>query len=244
MSFKRCPGSTAFAQPKIEIVRCLHCGGEAEVWSDEAEGACPKCGQTVIRTNRQSCVDWCKYARECLGEEKYKKYQDTKSCLRKEALLRAVQNSFGWDEKRKQHAKTALRYAEAILKEQPAADPNIVVATIVLSVACERDTDSGAPPGTSGPSAEAGARGSQAVLEELNYPHGFVKQVCELIAAPPSGLAENVNFRVIHDAWLLAERRAGPERPDAGARENAGIQDFLTPAGQRIAQTDRHRNDV
>lgn len=241
MPFKRCPGSVAFTQPKIEIVRCLHCGGDAEVWSDEAEGACPECGQTVIRTHRQSCVDWCKYARECLGEEKYKKYHDAKSCLRKEALLRAAQNRFGWDEKCKQHVRTVLRYAEEILKEQPAADPNIVVAAVVLSVACERGTDSGSPPGTS---AESGERGPKAVLEEMNYPNGFVKQVCDLIAPPPSGLMENVNFRVIHDAKLLADRRAGPERHDAGARDNAGLQYFLTPAGQCIAQTDRHLNDV
>ena len=230
MAFKRCPGSVAFAQPKIEIVRCLHCGGDTEVWSDEAEGVCPKCGQTVIRTNRQSCVDWCKYARECLGEEKYKKYHATKSCLRKEALLRAVYSRSGWDAKRKQRVLTVLRYAEELLKEQPAADPNIVVAAVVLGVARERATDSGAAPGTSGPSADAGKREPQAILEELNYPDGFVRQVCELLTPQPSGLAENVNFRVIHDARLLAER------PAAGARDNAGLQDFLTPAGQRLAQ--------
>ena len=210
MAFKRCPGSTAFAQPKIEIVRCPHCGGDTEVWSDEAEGVCPKCGQTVIRTNRQSCVDWCKYARDCLGEQKYKKYQDTKSCLRKEALLCAAQNRFKWDEARHQRARTVLKYAEELLKEQPAADPNIVVAAVVLSVACECEPDNGSPPGPSGPSAEAGKRESQAILEELNYPGGFVKQVCELIALPPSGPTENVNARVIRDARLLADRERVP----------------------------------
>lgn len=40
MSFKRCPGSLSFTQPKIELVRCPHCGAEAEVWSDEADGTC------------------------------------------------------------------------------------------------------------------------------------------------------------------------------------------------------------
>ena len=47
MSFKRCPGSMAFAQPKIEIVRCPHCGDDAEVWTDEAEGKCRKCGKPL-----------------------------------------------------------------------------------------------------------------------------------------------------------------------------------------------------
>lgn len=239
MSFKRCPGSTAFAQPKIEIVRCLHCGSDVEVWSDEADGVCPACGQTVIRTHRQSCVDWCKYARECLGEQKYKKYQDTKSCLRKDALLRAVQNRFGWDEKRKQRALTLLSYAEELLREQTDADPNIVVAAVVLSVACESDAGSIPLPGTSGPSTESGQRGFQDVLEELNYPQGFVKQVCEIIAPSPSGLTQNVNFRVMHDAELLADLPAGPARPVAGARNDVDFNNFLTPAGKRIAQTSR-----
>jgi len=87
MSFKRCPGSMSFTQPKIELVRCPNCGDDAEVWSDEADGKCAKCGHTVCRTTSQSCIDWCKYAKECLGDEEHKRYQDMKTRLRKETLL-------------------------------------------------------------------------------------------------------------------------------------------------------------
>lgn len=114
MGFKRCPGSTALAQPKIELVECPHCGAEAEVWSDEAEARCDECGKTVVRLNRQSCADRCKYAKECLGETKYKKYQDTKSAIRKEALMRAAADRFGLDEKQVEAAQACLKRAEEL----------------------------------------------------------------------------------------------------------------------------------
>ena len=71
MGFKRCPGSSSFTQPKIELVSCPYCAGEAEVWSDEATGTCTTCGRTVGRSTTQSCLDWCQHAEECVGEEKY-----------------------------------------------------------------------------------------------------------------------------------------------------------------------------
>ena len=34
---------------------------------------CPKCNKIVFRGEASSCIKWCKYAKECVGEEKYKK---------------------------------------------------------------------------------------------------------------------------------------------------------------------------
>ena len=157
MSFKRCPGSMAFAQPKIEIVRCPHCGEDAEVWTDEAEGKCRACGRSVCRTVTQSCIDWCKYARECLGDEGHKKYQDMKSRLRKETLLQAADKHLADDALRRQ-ARVRVEEAEQLLRRDPAADPNVVLAAAAL-----RDVG--------GPGAVAG------ILHELGYPEGFVKAV-------------------------------------------------------------------
>jgi DNA-directed RNA polymerase subunit RPC12/RpoP len=197
VGFKRCPGSVAFTQPKIELARCPHCGSDAaEVWSDEAEGRCPACGGKVVRTASQSCVDWCKYAEECLGRETYRQYQDTKSAMRKDALLRAAEDRLGWDERRKARSRAARRHAEAILREAPDADPNVVIAAAVLLGG-----------GADGPAA-------QGVLEALGYPNGFVKRVCEMIARPPAGPAADVNARTVHDAVRLAAR---PEAPPSAA---------------------------
>lgn len=74
----KCPGSQAFSQPHPEDVKCPNCGTEVEIWSDEIKVKCPKCKKTVMRKQGQSCLDWCKYAKECLGEEGYKKYLKNK----------------------------------------------------------------------------------------------------------------------------------------------------------------------
>ena len=37
---------------------------------------CPKCKGLICRERLPSCVDWCKAARECIGEEKWKKLKD------------------------------------------------------------------------------------------------------------------------------------------------------------------------
>ncbi len=84
--FKRCPGSLVFMQPKPDMIPCVACGADTEIWSDEAEGKCPSCGATVVRYASQSCVDWCKHAKECLGEDKYKKYGEMKAAMRKHAV--------------------------------------------------------------------------------------------------------------------------------------------------------------
>jgi predicted RNA-binding Zn-ribbon protein involved in translation (DUF1610 family) len=77
MPFK-CPGSQSFSQPHPEFIKCNFCGKEIEIWSDEVKTKCPACGKTVMRAGLQSCLGWCKYARECVGEDAYNKYMKTK----------------------------------------------------------------------------------------------------------------------------------------------------------------------
>ncbi len=62
-----CPGSGKFKQPEPQSIICRSCGEEAEVWTDEPEAPCRKCGARVKKDAGQSCLDWCKYARMCIG---------------------------------------------------------------------------------------------------------------------------------------------------------------------------------
>lgn len=73
-----CPGSSRFKQPVPEILQCPSCGEEVEIWTDEVEAVCRNCKVTVTRQKGQSCLDWCKYAKECVGEERYNKYLSNK----------------------------------------------------------------------------------------------------------------------------------------------------------------------
>jgi NADH pyrophosphatase NudC (nudix superfamily) len=51
---------------------CPTCHEEVEIWSNELKRQCGKCGTVVFKEDVPSCIQWCKYARECIGEERYK----------------------------------------------------------------------------------------------------------------------------------------------------------------------------
>lgn len=65
-----CPGSGKFKQPEPQAIKCRFCGRETEIWSDESQTKCDKCKKVVARELGQSCLDWCKHARECMGFKK------------------------------------------------------------------------------------------------------------------------------------------------------------------------------
>lgn len=75
-----CPGSQKFRHPQPETVKCYNCGMEGvEIWTDEVEAICPGCKGTIRRQNGQSCLEWCKYARECVGDKIYETYIGNKN---------------------------------------------------------------------------------------------------------------------------------------------------------------------
>ena len=57
---------------RVELYRCPKCGAEVEIFSDELQIRCQKCGEKVYKEKIPSCIDWCSAARQCLGEERWK----------------------------------------------------------------------------------------------------------------------------------------------------------------------------
>ncbi len=72
--FDRCPGQSS-RNLKVGVYICKNCGQEVEIFSDELRVKCPGCGKFVHKEKVPSCIEWCKSARECLGEEKWKEIQ-------------------------------------------------------------------------------------------------------------------------------------------------------------------------
>lgn len=70
---KSCPGSRKIRNPVPENVACPNCGREVEIWTDEVKATCPKCKTYVFRERQVSCIDWCPYAKECVGPEIYER---------------------------------------------------------------------------------------------------------------------------------------------------------------------------
>lgn len=69
-----CPGSKEIRTPYPEELICVFCMHKNEIWTDEPDTVCTvcnMCGKTITRDMRQSCLQWCPAAKECVGTEKY-----------------------------------------------------------------------------------------------------------------------------------------------------------------------------
>ncbi len=69
---RKCPGAANVRTPTLTVKKCPECNAEVEIFSDDLEAKCGKCG-FIIYNQIESCIQWCKHAKECLGEERYKK---------------------------------------------------------------------------------------------------------------------------------------------------------------------------
>jgi len=56
----------------IEERVCPQCGHIIEIFSVDTEVRCDNCG-FVAYNDKLSCVQWCRYAKQCVGEDMYEK---------------------------------------------------------------------------------------------------------------------------------------------------------------------------
>ena len=67
-----CPGTFNVKTPTLKIKKCPECGSDVELFSIDTLIKCEKCGFSVYN-DIQNCIQWCKYAKDCVGEELYRK---------------------------------------------------------------------------------------------------------------------------------------------------------------------------
>lgn len=69
-----CPGAAGIrGAPDLTIKTCPECGGEIELFSNEISTPCLHCG-FVAYNDKQTCLEWCQYARECVGDALYEQF--------------------------------------------------------------------------------------------------------------------------------------------------------------------------
>jgi hypothetical protein len=69
----RCPGAEHLGgTPTWKVKICPQCGGEIEIFSVDMQVACDTCG-FIAYNDIQSCIRWCKHARECVGDILYER---------------------------------------------------------------------------------------------------------------------------------------------------------------------------
>ncbi len=70
--------------PTIEEKICPQCGHTIEIFSTDTEVACENCG-FVVYNDALSCVQWCKYARQCVGDAMYEQMMQIAAHQKEEA---------------------------------------------------------------------------------------------------------------------------------------------------------------
>jgi DNA-directed RNA polymerase subunit RPC12/RpoP len=78
MSINACPGSTRIKEPVPELFECPKCHAEVEIWSNEYSRSCQNCGSEVLKDEVPTCIEWCDFGKECVGEKAYNRYMETK----------------------------------------------------------------------------------------------------------------------------------------------------------------------
>lgn len=58
---------------RVGLYKCPNCGTEVQIFSDELGIRCYHCGEMVDRNIVPACIEWCALARQCLGEERWKR---------------------------------------------------------------------------------------------------------------------------------------------------------------------------
>ena len=73
----------------IEERTCPQCGHTVELFSIDASVKCEHCGFEVYN-DALSCVQWCQYARQCVGDEMYESLMKVAEAQKKRKQERSV----------------------------------------------------------------------------------------------------------------------------------------------------------
>lgn len=199
-----CPGSQKFRQPQPEIIKCSNCGEEVEIWTDEVQATCSKCKTIVTRESGSSCLDWCKYAKECVGEQTYNKFMQNKAITTKQKLLKKLEEYFGKDTKRINHAKKVMGFAEEILKKEK-ADWHIVIPASILHDVGIKVAEEKYGSSAGHLQEKEGPKIAREILLKVGLNNEDADEICQIIAHHHSpGKVDTQNFKVLYDAdWLV-----------------------------------------
>jgi hypothetical protein len=79
-----CPGASRIKEPIPEFFKCGKCGAEVEIWTHEFSRKCQVCGNNVLKEEVPTCIEWCDYGKDCVGEEAYNRYMKAKGAKKED----------------------------------------------------------------------------------------------------------------------------------------------------------------
>ena len=232
----RCPGQDQrFWKPgDIFEVKCPACDQAVEFFKDEPKLKCRNCGQEVANPKIDlGCAEWCQYAEQCLGIQV--------GAVR-ERLIQEMEKVFAADQRRIDHARAVLNYAEQIQVAE-GGSPLVVKAAAILHDIGIHEAER--KHGSSGAKYQEmeGPPIAKAVLERQGVPADIVEHVCRIIASHHSAKdIDTTEFRIVWDAdWLV---NLSSEFSDASRERLTEIieKTFKTHKGREIATETFLRN--
>lgn len=231
-----CPGSKTIRQPLPEFIKCPFCSQELEIWTDEIKAVCSQCKKTVMRDQATSCLEWCSYAKECVGDQVYDNFMKNKSVSIKEKLLKELEDYFAEDIKRINHAKKVMGYAEELLRQEKADWYIVIPASILHDVGIKAAEEKyGSSAGHH--QEKEGPAIARKILLKIGLSKKNIDEICEIIAYHHSpGKVDTQNFKVLYDAdWLVNLK----DEVDTKDKEKLGTtidKVFLTETGKKLAK--------
>ena len=231
-----CPGAKQLRQPRPEILECPSCGAEVEIWSDEIKATCSNCKKTIFREGNMSCLDWCKYGKECVGNDIYERYMKNKAVSVKQQLLKTLEEYFGKDRKRIDHAKDVLHFAEELAKEEE-ADWHIVIPASILHDVGIKVAEEKYGSSAGHYQEQEGPPVARSILLKLGLNKEDIEEICAIIGCHHSpGRLDTLNFKVLYDADSLVNIRDVLDRKSGNRLRELIEETFLTRTAKELAE--------
>lgn len=148
----------------------------------------------------------------------------------------AMEEYFGDDARRIDHALRVTAFACRLMEEEP-ANPDLVVVTALLHDIGIREAERKYGSSAGNLQEIEGPPVAREILSRLGFNEPFINEVCEIIASHhSSGEVDTDNFRIIWDADWLVNLGDECDLSDQEKCRNIIAKTFLTGAGKRIAK--------
>jgi hypothetical protein len=238
----KCPGqdSRYWKPGAVFEVKCPNCGKEVEFFKDDTTRKCTHCGHRFLNPSMDfGCAAYCTYAEQCIGNlppELIAQKQD----MLKDRVAIELKRYLKRDFRRIGHATRVARYAERIGREEQ-GDIAVILIAAYLHDFGRLDVESEQHHAATGASLEEeGPAVARELLARAGAGEELTQEVCHILERDHSpGPKEDINFRSVHDAHMIALLEEG-QKEHLWQREKIAriIEDsFLTHSGRRLAKT-------
>ncbi|MCM8796215.1 MAG: HD domain-containing protein, partial [Candidatus Omnitrophica bacterium] len=173
-------------------------------------------------------MDWCKYAKDCVGDKVYNKYMRNKTITLKEKLLKELENYFGNDSKRINHARKVMDYAERLLQQEGGDWQIVIPASILHDVGIKVAEEKYGSPLNYYQDKE-GTEVARKILLQVGLRKEDIEEICEIIAHHHSaGRINTLNFKILYDADCLVNLKENLKNKDKQSTPALIDKVFLT----------------